>query len=314
MKYSVLGFNQAKIVETDLDLTDLLILNYIMQACGSPKMKHILDGTDYPLVWIQHSKISEDLPILRLSEGTLRNRLTKLKQCGYISSKMTANDNMRGTRTYYGLTELTMSFIYDVENTTTSLKNDMEDRACHSKMTPDNLLINNNILNNTISKDIVGETPTETSSLSNSELSEYEQHMYEEDVRNKRKIVTEKKPKKSLWQKCSEAIDEYTQDEQLKKALYDYLSMRLQMKDKPMYANQWKAMLNKLSTLEDDPLKVVQQSIERAYGGFFPVSKNYGWQRNNKPDPSTFGEHKGMSSKKVSKEEREEILKHGTVY
>ena len=312
MKYSVLGFNQSKIVETDLDLTDLLILNYILQACGSPKMKHILDGTDYPLVWIQHKKLSEDLPILRISEGTLRNRLTKLRQGGYIMAKTVASENLRGTRTYYGLTELTTSFIYDVEDTTTSQNNDVEDRARHFKMTSDNLLTNNKELNNTISKDIVGETPTDTS------LSEYEQHMFTEDVRKKRNIVqkdsTEKKTKKSRWEKCSEMIDEYTQDEELRKALRDYLSDRLAMKDKPIYANQWKGLLNRLTELSatEDPIKIVKQSIERAYGGFFPV-REYG-NYNRKPNPSVFGEHERMSSKKVTKEEREEIMRNGKVF
>lgn len=316
MKYSVLGFNQSKIVETDLDLTDLLILNYILQACGSPKMKHILDGTDYPLVWIQHKKLSEDLPILRISEGTLRNRLTKLRQGGYIMAKTVASENLRGTRTYYGLTELTTSFIYDVEDTTTSQNNDVEDRARHFKMTSDNLLTNNKELNNTISKDIVGEKPspiTDSIPIDNS-LSEYEQHMYEDDVRKTRKIVQEKTPKKSRWQKCSEMIDEYTQDETLRQALRDYLSDRLAMKDKPIYPNQWKGLLNRLTELSanDDPIKIVRQSIERAYGGFFPVSK-YG-QYNRKPDPSVFGEHERMSSRKVTKEEREEIMRNGKVF
>ena len=165
---------------------------------------------------------------------------------------------------------------------------------------------------NTIPKGIVGETPTETS------LSEYEQHMFTEDVRKKRNIVqtdsTEKKTKKSRWEKCSEMIDEYTQDEELRTALRDYLSDRLAMKDKPIYANQWKGLLNRLTELSatEDPIKVVKQSIERAYGGFFPV-KEYG-NYNRKPNPSVFGEHERMSSKKVTKEEREEIMRNGKVF
>jgi len=227
-------------------------------------------------------------------------------------AKTVASENLRGTRTYYGLTELTTSFIYDVEDMTTSQNNDVEDRARHFKMTSDNLLNNNKELNNTIPNGIVGENPTDTS------LSEYEQHMYEEDVRKTRKIIqkdsTEKKTRKSLWDKCSEAIEEYTQDEALKKVLYAYLSDRLAMRDKPIYANQWKGLLNRLTELsaKDDPIKIVKQSIERAYGGFFPV-REYG-SYNRKPDPSVFGEHERMSSRKVTKEEREEIMRNGKVF
>ena len=174
---------------------------------------------------------------------------------------------------------------------------------------------------NTIPKGIVEEnhSPIESQNNSNT-LSEYEQHMYEDDVRKVRKIVQgeekEKKPKKTLWEKCSDAIQEYTDDEKLRKLLYEYLSMRLQMKDKPMYAPQWKAMLSKLSTLEDDPIKVVEQSIERAYGGFFPLTEyaKYKGTKNYKPDPSVFGEYEEMSCKKVSAHEKEETLRNGKVF
>lgn len=156
MKYSVLGFNQEKVMQTDLDMTDLMILNYILTACGSPTMKHKITESGEPLVWISHAKLSEDLPILRLTEGSLRNRLTKLKQNGYLQSSTFANENCKGTRSYYGLTMLTMSLIYDMENTMslendmqtpiTSSKNDMQDLPCHSKITSNNTLDDNNKL------------------------------------------------------------------------------------------------------------------------------------------------------------------------
>ena len=111
MKYSILGFNQEKILSTDLDLTDLVILQYIQQACGSIGMYHKLDSNGNPQVWVYHQKLIEDLPILRISEGTLRNRLSALNRNGYIRSTVVANENGRGSRTYYGITEMTMSLI-----------------------------------------------------------------------------------------------------------------------------------------------------------------------------------------------------------
>lgn len=151
MKYSILGFNQSKVTDTELDLTDLVILQYIQQACGVANMKHIMDENDNPMVWICHAKLSEDLPILRLSEGSLKNRLSKLKRNGYLESITSANEKGRGVRVYYRITELTTSFIYDMEittsqnndvkTTTTSQNNDMEtERPRHLKVTSDNIL------------------------------------------------------------------------------------------------------------------------------------------------------------------------------
>ena len=86
MKYSILGFNQAKVVDAGLDLTDLVILQYIIQANGNPSMKHIMvDDVSY--VWLSHKKIQEDLPILGITEGTLRNKLSTLKKEGWIISE-----------------------------------------------------------------------------------------------------------------------------------------------------------------------------------------------------------------------------------
>ena len=111
MRYSILGFNQAKLMETDLDLTDIVILQYIQQACGSTGMSHKLDSNGNPQVWVYHKKLMEDLPILRITEGTLKNRLSALNQKGYVHSTVVANENGRGSRTYYGLTEMTMSLL-----------------------------------------------------------------------------------------------------------------------------------------------------------------------------------------------------------
>lgn len=130
MKYSILGFNQEKLLETDLDLTDLVILQYIQQACGSTGMCHKLDSNGNPQVWVYHQKLIEDLPILRIAEGTLKNRLSALNQKGYIRSTVVANDSGRGSKTYYGLTETTTSFIYDTV-----------ERPRHAKMMSDSRLI-----------------------------------------------------------------------------------------------------------------------------------------------------------------------------
>lgn len=126
MNYEVLGFNQEKVIEAKLDVTDLMLLNYIITSNGNPFMEHIIiAGVSY--VWLYHEKIHEDLPILGITEGTLKNRLSVLKQKGLIMSE--TQRLIKGSKTYYSVSELTMSFINDVR--------------CHSKMTSDNNISNN---------------------------------------------------------------------------------------------------------------------------------------------------------------------------
>jgi hypothetical protein len=85
-----------------------------------------------------------------------------------------------------------------------------------------------------------------------------------------------KSKKDNLYTKCVSLVDYYTSDAELHKALIDYLRVRLEMRDKPLYANSWKGLLNKLDREFDasERLAVVRQSTERGYASFFPVS-NY---------------------------------------
>jgi molecular chaperone GrpE (heat shock protein) len=122
MRYEILGFNQEKVIEAELDMTDLMILDYIIQANGDPSMEHIVkDGVAY--VWIYHDKFLQDYPILPMSDGTFRNRLSELKQRGFILSS--TERLIKGSKSYYSVSELTMS-----------LRNDIR---CHSKMTSDSI-------------------------------------------------------------------------------------------------------------------------------------------------------------------------------
>lgn len=84
----------------------------------------------------------------------------------------------------------------------------------------------------------------------------------------------QKQKKDNLYTKCVSLIDDYTTDDVLRKALIDYLQVRLEVKDKPLYTNSWKGLLNKLDREFDasERLAVVRQSIERGYLSFYPIS------------------------------------------
>lgn len=258
MRQSILGFNQAKAVELGLTVSDLLLLQYIMYANGEPTMKHIVEN-EIAYVWLQHQKVMEDLPILNISEGTLRNKLTQFRNAGLIQSKTIANCGGRGSRTYYTVTELTMSLINDTVMTT-SQNNDTVTEPCHEKMTS-NIELDTNKKLESISKDI---SKPATPFLGSAK------------PKTPPKKVAEEKPKKlSLYDKCVAEIYTFTENTELQECLLKYLPIRLAMKDKPIYGlNQWTGMLNKLRGMKNQ-VAVVKTSTEHGWASFYDNSQNF---------------------------------------
>ena len=95
-----------------------------------------------------------------------------------------------------------------------------------------------------------------------------------------------KPEKQSLYSKCLADINSRNYNEKIRAALIDYLNVRLQIKEKPLYANSWKGLLNKLERdfKQEDWLEVIYQSIERGYASFFPVNKGFTKQSTNQLD------------------------------
>ena len=98
-------------------------------------------------------------------------------------------------------------------------------------------------------------------------------------VNNPVSIKTSSK-KKSRYEQCMEVIDEMIEPKyiELKQVLADYLTMRLAIKDKPMYVSGWKALIKKLKELSQDAseqYKIVRQSLENSWATFYPLKKNY---------------------------------------
>lgn len=97
------------------------------------------------------------------------------------------------------------------------------------------------------------------------------------------------KPKKeSLYSKCVALINEFTEDEQVRLDLLEYLKLLLEMRKDgyTLYANTWKGLLRKLKELSTDSVeqhKIVSQSVERGYKSFFPVSDKFYRGTQNKP-------------------------------
>lgn len=96
--------------------------------------------------------------------------------------------------------------------------------------------------------------------------------------------------KKSLYDKCYDHILEFTNNVGLIDALTEYLKIRLQMKDKPLYLGTWQGMLKKLDKM-DNQIDVVNTSIERGWASFFE-------QKSYSKGKEKFGEDDNIKSVK----------------
>jgi hypothetical protein len=140
------------------------------------------------------------------------------------------------------------------------------------KISPPSEKISLNNIDNTkidnISKDIL------------SEDDEVQSKMYSADdflgSRKRSKTADNKKKGKDLYSKCIAEIDQFTVSLKLRTILITYLNYRLNIKDKPLYVNQWKGLLNKLSEMSSDEntlADIVQQSIDKGWLSFYPLKQ-----------------------------------------
>lgn len=297
MKYSILGFNQEKIVsynkdELKCDLTDLLLLNYIVYAQANPKMKHVMDENNNSCVWLYHEHILNELPILNITSGTLKNRLTKLRKMELITSKTVANENSQGSRTYYRTTSLLYDMLFD----NTSLNNDVVEEPHHSKMTSNTFTNNNTKVDKNNSKEL----------LQNSNF----------------QFGKQKPKKENLFTKCvslmDEFIDKHNCENTVRRKLISYLNYRISVREKPLYVNMWKGMLNKLDKLHQEGYgyeSIIDYCLERGYLSFYQPTgcytniKEKPWEEGVKSDGYTDEE-----KRKLEKREQEMIARGERVW
>ena len=80
----------------------------------------------------------------------------------------------------------------------------------------------------------------------------------------------------TLFDKCVAEIDKFTDLPDLREKLIQFLKIRLEVKDKPFGVESWKGMLKKLdqavAECQREYVDVVQQSIDRGWLSFYPIS------------------------------------------
>lgn len=100
-----------------------------------------------------------------------------------------------------------------------------------------------------------------------------------------------KKPNKYLEKinQCRDNCYSFTNNMEVQNLLIQYLELRLEIKDKPIYnVAQWNGILDKLSDLSKGDLetmkKIIKQSIEHGYASFYPLNSKQKFQQTSCED------------------------------
>lgn len=131
------------------------------------------------------------------------------------------------------------------------------------KIAHNNIIYNNTNINNILSKDNIANKHSDTIKQNEFDFG------YSDD----------KPKKKNLYQKCADMINEWTNVNDIRTLLFNYLDLCMEMKS-IRGANQWKGMLNTLEKVQMQCPKhkyeeIIQMSIEHGWKTFYPINDNY---------------------------------------
>lgn len=259
MKKYIHGFNQSEVLKVytekdgkpDLYLTmdDLAILEYITNMLSSDSCEHIVNK-DMVYVWINRTKIVTDLPILRVTEHRVSQILKKLESLELIS-RITKSQRGSGSKTYISITDITLMLMED-DFRELMLEKFREAKNC----TPN---ISNNLYN-----------------INNTNIYKYINNNILLDMQ---KIAPHKQ---NTYDNYTLAINEYTEDEELREMLFRYLHLNLNRKDgkKIKSVDYFKGQLRKLDTLKGDKLTIVSNSVTNNWATFVEA---YSYSNYSKP-------------------------------
>ena len=294
MRYSIFGFKQEELIKYDIDMTDVLLLDYIQKALAQPSMKKTFKDNQ-PYVWLKHSKILTDLPILHLQERGLKARISKLNKQGIIKSIQISNEKLQGSNTYYTISDLVEGFQYD-----NSKKPDASECTCSSEpsalkctssekpgaleCTSDNILYNNNQLEEDNKKVVSNETTNnkpDTVTLEE-ETKEYDDRTHFRLSSGKIVSKTTKSPKYiAEYIGQMRASDKVEKNNKFKKTLLDwYYSVGVGITS----ILQLEKKLDRIFETNRGDLEKTIDSIETAYvngwKAFYPTN-NYSKKKNS---------------------------------
>lgn len=125
------------------------------------------------------------------------------------------------------------------------------------------------------------------------------------------KIKPVQKPKQSLYDKCVNLIDDFTDDVILRELLVHALRLFLENSKEsgaPFYTNTFKGKLNKLKELSISEgifnnytaRKIVKQTIDNGWNGFYELKSNKSTKSNSASDA-------GRTAKRMTAEEKKQF-------
>lgn len=242
-----------KVSETQsITMDDVVILHYILNAlCSQNTNKIVEDGRYY--VWLKRSHILESLPILNISERQLSNILHKLEDMGLIKTKQKMILG-KGSKSFIGITPKLINCLNPKTETYSKIANYGDEKNCISRDVKNCTSDNKNI-----------------------------DDKNRKNISNTKVLDTEKGTKLNFYQKCVKAIEEYTDDEDLKSLLLQYL--KIIVKTGSLHGNSvnWSKKLQWLKETGADIQSIkhmIQICIDRGYSGFFNPN-NLGSNRTN---------------------------------
>lgn len=187
MKYTIMGFSQAKMLEYNLDMTDITLLRWFSDFKASEGMSEITDESGNRFYWVSYKKCLSDLPVLGIKTTTgLYKRLTKMVESKILTHY--CHKSNKGSFSCYNLTSVFIELQYDDDCTVTGVKtgSKLELRPKDSSIKE----IKENIKRNLEDEENAEETPS--FSLFNEDLS------FEQKAANAMKSPQENKPKSGV--------------------------------------------------------------------------------------------------------------------
>lgn len=288
----IFGYNQKQIIDYGLEVKHLIILDYVRTTLADPKLPHLyVDG--YLYTGIPQQKILDDLPILEYGLYHLRHVLADLVKLDMLKTKSYANEGLKGSKTYYSLTEKYWQLVYTDQKVTERLKmvtdNDQELKKA-SQETDQVPKMNQQAETPYLCEDSASGAKKSSSSPPSNPLISYpsktDKHSIREQAKEStvraqgqdEKKVQNRKPKMDLHSKCVRYIMKYTDYFKLQKALVRYLDVLLEIsrsEKKPIYYNMFVGKLNRLSTFpEEDRLEIVELATSNGWKNFYALNND----------------------------------------
>lgn len=257
MKYTIEGFNQAKAVELELCVADLIILRWFVDFAGTERMvKRLINEKEY--YWVKYEGILEDLPILSITKDTLYRRLK-----GLVEKEVLEHITVKeaGTFSFYRLGKNYLALIADTP-TYLSEKNPTGYGKKSDRGTEKNPYQKTNLLNN-------------TKKQKNNHLSEINGEQAPLEKRNSKEVTIDEIYKDPKNEKILEAL-----------RLYHNWYRDSKLGYKASSVAKWANLLSEYS--KDDPLvamEIAKQSIENGWRNIFPLKKSKKYDDGSKMKP-----------------------------